>query len=132
MSGDLLVLSASDVNKVLELTPVEDLVTLMGRVFTRLTHSPDAVVCPHRLTVPTAAHSALFMPARITPFGTAMKVVSVPTAANDKRGLPASTLVLDENTGAVKALVNASALTAYRTAAGAASHLSLVSCKALT
>jgi ornithine cyclodeaminase/alanine dehydrogenase-like protein (mu-crystallin family) len=83
------------------------------------------VECPPRLTVPTAAHRALFMPARIAPFGTAMKVVAVPTGEGDMRGLPASTIVLDEETGAVRALVNASALTAYRTAAGV--HSSVLS-----
>lgn len=118
MSSDLLVLTAADVEEVLNSTPVDDLVTLMGRVFSRLTNHPNAAVCPQRLTVPTASHNALFMPARITPFGTAMKVVSVPTTMGDTRGLPASTLVLDEETGAVRALLNASALTAYRTAAG--------------
>ena len=118
MSSDLLVLTAADVDEVLRSTPVDDLVTLMGRVFSRLTSNADAVVCPQRLTVPTTSHNALFMPAGITPFGTAMKVVSVPTTMGDTRGLPASTLVLDEETGAVRALLNASALTAYRTAAG--------------
>ena len=58
----------------------------------------------------------------MTPFGTAMKVVSVPSASAPdeikQKGLPASTIVLDEITGEVKALVNASKLTALRNAAG--------------
>ena len=46
------------------------------------------------------------------------KVVSVPSVSGDDRGLPATTLVLDENTGATKAVVNARTLTSLRTAAG--------------
>jgi ornithine cyclodeaminase len=64
------------------------------------------------------------MPARIaqahpgTLHGTSIKVVCIPTSLNDLRGLPASTLVLDEDTGAVKAILNATNLTALRNAAG--------------
>ncbi|KAH8979436.1 hypothetical protein EDB92DRAFT_1955162 [Lactarius akahatsu] len=57
------------------------------------------------------------MPARIADIGTTIKVVSVPLLSGDTRGIPASTLVLDEKSGATKALVNARALTALRTAA---------------
>lgn len=46
-------------------------------------------------------------------------MVSVPTDPRDTRGLPASTLVLDEERGCVRAVVNAGGLTAVRTAAGA-------------
>ncbi|KAH9165874.1 hypothetical protein EDB89DRAFT_2007259 [Lactarius sanguifluus] len=63
-------------------------------------------------------HRVLFMPARIADIGTTIKVVSVPLLSGDTRGIPASTLVLDEKSGATKALVNARALTALRTAAG--------------
>ena len=58
------------------------------------------------------------MPARIPDIGTTIKVVSVPLLSGDTRGIPASTLVIDEKTGATKALVNARSLTAIRTAAG--------------
>ena len=51
-----------------------------------------------------------------------MKVVAVPvaTAPEDvkEQGLPASTIVLDERSGGVKAIVNARCLTALRNAAG--------------
>ena len=66
-----------------------------------------------------ARHTALFMPSRVPDLGTAIKVVSVPSLPETRQGLPSSTLVLDEVTGCVKALVNATALTALRTAAGA-------------
>jgi len=80
-------------------------------------------------------HTALFMPARLGPptieltsfasevatnntlGDTAIKVVSVPKQSGIY-GLPATTLVLDEVTGGVKAVVNARKLTALRNAAG--------------
>lgn len=77
---------------------------------------------PHRTVVSTPSHSVLFMPSRLSPFGTAIKVVSVPTAQAPlhirERGLPAATMVIDEDTGEVKAIVNARRLTALRNAAG--------------
>ena len=102
------------------------------------------VFTPHRTSIPSKEHTVLFMPARIvsppasdTAYagadrkanvlgGTTIKVVSVPRpdgpskkGASLTRGLPATTLVLDEDTGSVKAVLNASNLTALRTAAGA-------------
>ena len=96
----------------------------------------DGMASPLRTSISTPYFTALFMPAMIDRFGTSVKVVSVPTgkipyqtgktnargnlkAKND--GLPATTLVLDETSGRVKAIVNARSLTALRTAAG--SHL---------
>lgn len=55
------------------------------------------------------------MPGRIN-HRTAIKIVSVPTAGGD--GLPGTTLVMDEETGHVRAVVNARKLTALRNAAG--------------
>lgn len=126
MSG-VLILSESDV-KVLssKFTPSE-LQLLMARVFKLVStplqpHEPPASCIPHRTSMPTRNHTALFMPARIAyPLslsGTSIKVVSVPKSPTDLRGLPASTLVLDEDTGAVRALINATNLTALRNAAG--------------
>jgi ornithine cyclodeaminase len=57
--------------------------------------------------------------------GTAVKVVCVP-AESDPRGLPGTTLVLDEVTGGVKAVVNARNLTALRNAAGSLLSTTLV------
>ncbi|KAI0795800.1 NAD-P-binding protein [Abortiporus biennis] len=122
----LLVLSAKDVDKVVSKFTPNDLVNLMAQVFGSFSSmespSPLDLSLPHRLNVPTINHSALFMPSRITPFGTAMKVVSVPTVSAPpeikQKGLPGSTLLLDDETGAVKAIINASNLTALRNAAG--------------
>jgi ornithine cyclodeaminase len=57
----------------------------------------------------------LFMPARV-PGTTAIKIVSVPKGGSD--GLPGTTLVLDEVSGKVRAVINARRLTAVRNAAG--------------
>ncbi|KAI8047815.1 uncharacterized protein B0P05DRAFT_565177 [Gilbertella persicaria] len=71
---------------------------------------------PQRITVSTDSHKVLFMPSRLQET-TSIKIVSVPTKSG-LSGLPATTLVLDEQTGSVKAVMNAAALTAVRTAAG--------------
>jgi len=93
---------------------------------------------PPRIVIPTLHHTALFMPAHIgnktsteasdrvfTLGGTAVKVVCVP-AESDPRGLPGTTLVLDEVTGVVKAIVNARNLTALRNAAGSLLSTTLI------
>ncbi|KAG1772465.1 hypothetical protein EV702DRAFT_976683 [Suillus placidus] len=83
---------------------------------------------PLREAITMAHHNALFMPARVQGLGTSIKVVSVPRHSADQRGLPASSLVLDETTGGIRAIVNARQLTALRTAAAGsllATHLLL-------
>ena len=127
----LLVLSLSDVDAITSTFSPQDLQLLMADVFALISSkSPRQRVCmPPRIVIPTHHHTALFMPAHIgsessiskSPVfalgGTAVKVVCVP-AESDPRGLPGTTLVLDEVTGAVKAVVNARNLTALRNAAG--------------
>ncbi|KAG6328588.1 hypothetical protein ID866_10500 [Astraeus odoratus] len=113
----LLVLSAQDVAAITASLKAEELEALMALVFHRLS-SRSGYSSPHRTCITMPQHTALFMPSRVEEMGTAVKVVSVPSSVDDKRGLPASTMVLDEATGRVKAVVNASALTALRTAAG--------------
>lgn len=121
----LLVLSGSDVSTLTaEFTP-DELQILMARVFLLLSaprHSEEPQsYAPHRISLPTSHHTALFMPARIVDPsfpGTAIKIVCVPRSAIDTRGLPGSTLVMNEDTGAVKAIVNSRGLTALRNAAG--------------
>ena len=120
----LLVLSSTDVDHILaDFTPLE-LQNLMARVFYLISapqQSPRVVDMPHRTTIPMQDHTALFMPARVAHShlrGTTLKAVSVPQKSGDTRGLLASTVVMDEETGAVKALINARSLTAFRNAAG--------------
>lgn len=121
MSNTILVLSARDVEMVSASFSPQDVQSIMAHVFYTHLHVADAltgVAAPHRTAVDMLSHRALFMPARIAGIGTAIKVVSVPSVPGDTRGLPATTLVLDEKTGAAKALINARSLTALRTAAG--------------
>ncbi len=121
MSNTILVLSARDVEMVSASFSPQDVQSIMAHVFYTLSHVTDpltGVAAPHRTPVDMLSHRALFMPARIADIGTAIKVVSVPSVPGDTRGLPATTLVLDEKTGAAKALINARSLTALRTAAG--------------
>ena len=130
----LLVLSLGDVDAITSTFSPQDLQLLMADVFALISSkSPRQRVCmmPPRIVIPTHHHTALFMPAHIgsttdldisnSPIfalgGTAIKVVCVP-AESDPRGLPGTTLVLDEVTGGVKAVVNARNLTALRNAAG--------------
>lgn len=67
----------------------------------------------HVLTSPE--QTMLFMPGRVDS-KTAIKIVSVPTSGGD--GLPGTTLIMDEISGRVRAVVNARRLTAQRNAAG--------------
>ena len=121
LNNSILVLSARDVETLTASFSSQDLQDLMARVFYALSHEHDnhpRITIPHRTAIDMTSHRALFMPARIANMGTVIKVVSVPSVSGDDRGLPATTLVLDEKTGATKAVVNASSLTALRTAAG--------------
>jgi len=135
----LLVLSHDEVDRILFKMRPEDHLLLMAGVFSRFSMSTKlgadstlkaGISMPPRLSITTEAHTALFMPARIGfPYrtgmksggDTAIKVVCVPERSGPQ-GLPSTTLVLDEVTGAVKAVVNSRKLTAVRNAAGTCSH----------
>lgn len=119
----LLVLSATDVSEAVQDFTPDLVVSLMANVFVDLAVSRDtrSVIIPHRSSIISQNHNILFMPSRLPSFGTAIKIVSVPTptaSADVKaRGLPASTAIIDETTGEIAALVNARKLTALRNAA---------------
>ena len=124
MSNSILILSAADVDIVSTSFSPQDVQSIMAHVFYTLSHVTDSktgIAAPHRTGLDMLSHRALFMPARIADIGTTIKVASVPSVSGDTRGIPATTLVLDENTGATKAVVNARSLTALRTAAGMSS-----------
>ena len=113
---DLAVLGANDVERIVPQLSPETLVTLMATVFTRLSDN-DNIAMPHRAMIVKESYTTLFMPSSLENIGTSVKIVSVPNSA--MRGTTsASTLLLDEATGAAKALINAGKLTALRTAAG--------------
>ncbi|KAI9028216.1 hypothetical protein CLU79DRAFT_738267 [Phycomyces nitens] len=106
-------------------TNANEIVDLMATTFSAYTnghksHDKSAALgaqAPLRVNVTTDNHKVLFMPSRLDQT-TSIKVVSVPTRDNDSRGLPASVLVLDQDTGAVETIMNGGSLTAVRTAAG--------------
>ncbi|KZT52470.1 NAD(P)-binding protein [Calocera cornea HHB12733] len=128
----LFVVSAKDVDQIIQKATPQELLLLMGKVFAALQQeypsdvSPHPVQLPHRMTVHMPVHTTLFMPARLASAGgTAMKVVSVPLG-HSQEGLPATTIVMDEESGRVRAVVNARSLTAVRTAAGSALAVSMI------
>ena len=141
-SSELLVLSASDVARTTASFSPYELQCLMAEVFLTLTRQrlsledkdaanrPGTQV-PHRTTVSMRNHKALWMPARLCSnhspgeASTSIKIVCVPQGDRGG-GLPASTVVLDEETGRVKAVVNATKLTALRNAAGKRDSLWIV------
>ncbi len=119
----MLVLSAEHVSRVTASFTTLHLQSIVARVFLSLSHPRNhELVSPQRTAIDMPEHRTLFMPARIADIGTTIKVVSVPLLSGNARGIPGSTLVLDEKTGATKALVNARSLTALRTAAGMSYH----------
>jgi ornithine cyclodeaminase/alanine dehydrogenase-like protein (mu-crystallin family) len=117
LSMSLLVITAADVSRIASTIDHSMLENLMASVFHTLS-SGSGFDAPLRGSITMAQHKTLFMPARVQGLGTTIKVVSIPHDPADQGGLPASTLVLDEATGGVRAIVNARQLTALRTAAG--------------
>ncbi|BGP02352.1 hypothetical protein NBRC10513v2_006000 [Rhodotorula toruloides] len=84
---------------------------------------PAPVQNPQRIATESANHKTLYMPSRLTTAdgsATAIKVVAVPKPTCTLPGLPATTLLFDEETGLTKAVVNAAELTGLRTAAASA------------
>lgn len=112
----MLVLSSADVDALIADIPPNELSQLMADAFRRFSENAG-VDMPQRSSIQTESHNTLFMPSRVDTYGTAVKVVSVPTSGGSN-GIPATTLVIDEASGVVKAVVNARNLTAVRNAAG--------------
>lgn len=82
--------------------------------------SLPTIDAPLRTPLRMPHHTGLFMPARFHS-DTTCKIVSVPAAdalSSVKKGLPAATVVLDGDSGRIRAMVQAAKLTAVRTAAG--------------
>jgi ornithine cyclodeaminase len=118
MPKTIRVLSAEDVEKVTASMKVQEAMLLMAKAFSHFTAS-NAVDLPHRTSIQTSNHTTLIMPAYAgLDGGASVKVVAVPKHGSG--GLPATVLVMDEEDGGVKAIVNARTLTALRTAAGSA------------
>ncbi|CAD6566100.1 MAG: hypothetical protein CYPHOPRED_000353 [Cyphobasidiales sp. Tagirdzhanova-0007] len=147
-SSTLLLLSESDVSRILEDLLLGEIVrcsylsavtsqlkqcssgfiqlACIGRALYAFSHQNAAIngptmetppiQSPLRISIRTPAHDVLFMPSRL---------VSTPRSTADKGGLPATTIVMDEQNGQCSAIINARALTAVRTAAASALALQL-------
>lgn len=131
--SNLLVLSESDVNELLGKGNCEaaiEVVDLMAEAFAAFTDghlNPEEKAklaqSPVRIGVSTDSHRVLFMPSRMNNT-TSIKIVSVPTK-DGLSGLPASVLVINEETASVEAIMNGADLTAVRTAAGTHHYASI-------
>jgi ornithine cyclodeaminase/alanine dehydrogenase-like protein (mu-crystallin family) len=126
MTNDILILSATDVDKTLESIDLQVLIRSQETAFrTFSSQTPDtangtaAVQIPLRSTIQSDEATTLFMPSRSRDVGTAIKIVSVPKVPT-LSGLPASTVVLDDS-GRVTGLLNAARLTSMRNACGMSS-----------
>jgi ornithine cyclodeaminase/alanine dehydrogenase-like protein (mu-crystallin family) len=133
----MLVLSAEDVESIVAKINYEDLVQLMRTVFEMLSASPsirdpaegqgEGVASPLRTIIHSQKQITLFMPSRLAVAGgSGIKVVSIPRQGASPNGPPATTLLLDDDTGRVNAIVNATQLTALRNAAGSSYLLTLL------
>ncbi|KAI8063471.1 hypothetical protein BC940DRAFT_277846 [Gongronella butleri] len=120
----LLVLSQADIDQILpqgDADGANQVIDIMAATFATYTNAQQTgdqhnAQAPLRIGITTDSHRVLFMPSRLDTT-TSIKVVSAPLG-DSKGGLPGTILVLDETTGAVQAIMNASGLTAVRTAAG--------------
>ncbi len=102
------------------LIPMADAIETMARAFGQL--SAGEAEMPRRVALESGRGISLFMPARLSGAGErGAKVVSV-FEGNRERGLPVISgliLMLDDDTGMPRALLDAGELTAIRTAAAA-------------
>lgn len=130
MSSSILVLTGKDVAKLLESpSTVDTALSSQRNAFQAYSRSPDdvspdtrvpAIQAPLRTTLSSQHATTLVMPARADAEqglgGIGIKVVSVPHEGD--AGLPATTTIFDEQTGKLRAVVNARSLTALRNACG--------------
>lgn len=118
----ILVLSGCEVDQILDRMDPDVLLASQQDVFSAFSDSSNderTIQTPHRNTLTSPESFALFMPSRVANAGgMACKIVSIPSSGIG--GLPASTVVLNEKTGKVQAIVNARKLTSVRNAAGSA------------
>lgn len=131
----MLVLNRAEVGRLIKSIRPDDLCTLMAKTLfaacqpVHIETSPGtaAIQAPLRLVTTTDDCTMLYMPARLSTAQnasmTAIKCVGVPKPhATEAKGLPGTTLLFDEATGACKAMINSSDLTGLRTASVALTH----------
>lgn len=118
-SDSFTVVSSGAVRQALAQLSLSDFLDSQTAAFRSFSSPTSSISAPTRIALGLANHTTLFMPARAKDVGgSACKIVSVPSRADDVAGLPAMTVVLDDDTGRVQGVVNASELTGVRTAAG--------------
>ncbi|KAG0233260.1 hypothetical protein BGX31_004878 [Mortierella sp. GBA43] len=114
------VVSLAQVASILSSIDREDILISQAKAFR--SYSAKETQTPLRSSLHTEHHTSLIMPARINTASSAVsavKVVSIPLQ-DSKDGLPGVTVVMDNETGEPRGLVNARLLTAIRTAAASA------------
>ncbi|BGO91750.1 hypothetical protein NBRC10512_006232 [Rhodotorula toruloides] len=137
----VLVVSAADVAQLTATLSARSLCDVIGKTMAAIHANEDSkevpapVQNPQRIATESANHKTLYMPSRLTTAdgpATAIKVVSVPKPNCTLPGLPATTLLFDEETGLTKAVVNAAELTGLRTAAASALATTILASPAST
>ncbi|GAA5856819.1 hypothetical protein JCM5353_002845 [Sporobolomyces roseus] len=122
----MLVLSKSDVAQITHSLSAQSLCDMIGTTMNSISNPPNSqssvapIQNPQRISTESDSHKTLYMPSRLTTArgtNTAIKVVAVPKPGCQISGLPATTLLFDETTGGVKAVLDSSELTGIRTAA---------------
>ncbi|KAF9937195.1 hypothetical protein BGZ65_001719 [Modicella reniformis] len=114
------IVSLAQVASILGIVDREDILISQAKAFH--SHTAHETQMPLRSSLYMDYHTALIMPARIntsTSAVSAVKIVSIPKK-DSKNGLPGVTVVMDNETGEPRGLVNARLLTAIRTAAASA------------
>ncbi|KAM0791318.1 hypothetical protein ACM66B_005790 [Microbotryomycetes sp. NB124-2] len=137
----ILLLSAQAVDQVISNLPAQQICDSVARALqavsaanatrgAQASSSDIDVQSPLRIATESRNHKTLYMPSRIAdghnPAVTAIKIVSVPKPNCSIPGLPGTNIVLDEETGSVKAIVNSKDLTGLRTAAASAAATQLL------
>ena len=116
----MLILNKDDVLNIIKHLENKDLIENQRKTFIEFSSNSNVIQNPSRTIIKSNEHNLLYMPSRVDE-NVAMKVVAVPLpdATNETKrgGLPATSIVMDVNTGVTEAIVNATELTALRTAA---------------
>lgn len=95
------------------------------RAFEMPSSPEETVQIPPRLAIDNPLHTMLFMPSRAAGI-TAAKIVAVPKPGKAPSGIPGVTLIFDDTSGKLVAMVDASVLTPARTAAGSVLATTLI------
>jgi ornithine cyclodeaminase/alanine dehydrogenase-like protein (mu-crystallin family) len=127
-SSNVTILTASDVfsvistiNPELAIVSQQNAFLALASQFAKPSDTIRSIQGPPRITLKSEHMTSLFMPSRVADAGgMACKIVSVPTNGGEG-GLPATTVLINEETGKVKAVINARRLTALRNACGRSS-----------